>query len=113
MFHFGLPRQVLLLVACAAAPAMATSPAIGMAVSNGTLQVDSARMWGNATIFEGNVIETAKAASDVKLTNGVQMRLASETRARVYSNRVVLEKGYEESSSLYFFPLPFHHFSLK
>ena len=81
----------LLFVACSA---VASSPAIGLAFSNGSLQVDNARVWGNTTIFDGNTIETSKAASDVKLNTGVQMRLASDSRAKVYQQYMVLEKGY-------------------
>jgi len=39
--------------------APAATPAIGMAVANGSFQVDRMRVSGNATLFDGSVIETA------------------------------------------------------
>src|SRR6266567_2060565 len=64
---------------------------IGMAVANGSFLVDQSRVWGNTTLFDGSMIETATAASDLQLNGGVMMRLASESRARVYRDRLVLE----------------------
>ena len=72
----------------------ASSPAIGLAVSNGSLQVDRSQVWGATTLFEGSTIETRAAASELKLNGGAQMRLAAESRATVYARRLVLEKGY-------------------
>jgi len=77
----------------AGALCQATNPAIGLVVTNGPFQVNSARVQGNATVFEGNTIETAKAPSQLRLNTGVQVRLASESRAKVYGQRTILEKG--------------------
>jgi hypothetical protein len=81
----------------------ATSPAIGLATANGSFQVNAAKVWGNTTLFDGSVVETAKAPSDLRLNNGAQMRLASESRATVYGGRFVLERGsgQVEASSSY------------
>ena len=49
-------------------------------------------MRGNSTIFDGDVIETAVSRSVVQLNN-VQLTLAPESRAKIYSGRTVLEKG--------------------
>src|ERR1019366_4205649 len=62
-------------------------------------QVDHSAVYGNGTLFEGSVIETAKASSRLQLTGGVQMRLAGESRAKVYQRRLVLEQGLGEMES--------------
>lgn len=77
----------------------AAGSAIGMVVANGSFQVDHSAVYGNGTLFEGSVIETAKASSRLQLAGGVQMRLASESRAKVYQRRLVLEQGLSEMES--------------
>ena len=78
----------------------AAGSAIGMAVANGSFQLDHSAVYGNGTLFEGSVIETAKASSRLQLTGGVQMRLAGESRAKVYQDRLVLEQGLGEMESV-------------
>src|SRR3954452_11120222 len=77
----------------------AEGTAIGMAVANGSFQVDHSRVWGNTTLFSGSIVETATAASQLQLSGGVQMRLASNTRATVYQRKVVLEAGFGQLES--------------
>ena len=77
----------------------AANTAIGLAVTNGSFQVDHSRVWGNTTLFDGSIIETAKASSQLQLNGGVGMRLAAESRARVYRRRLVLEYGYGQLES--------------
>ena len=77
----------------------AAGGAIGMAVANGSFQVDHSAVYGNGTLFDGSVVETAKASSRLQLTGGVLMRLAGESRAKVYQHRLVLEQGLGEMES--------------
>ncbi|MGA2593591.1 MAG: hypothetical protein ABSH32_27055, partial [Bryobacteraceae bacterium] len=79
---------------------LSASPAIGLVVANGSFQLDNSRIWGNATLFDGNVIETNVSASQLQLHNGVKLRLAAESRARVYESRLLLEKGIGQLESL-------------
>jgi hypothetical protein len=51
-------------------------------------------------LFDGNLIETSKSSSRLKLENGVAMQLASDSRARVYQSRLVLEKGTGQLESV-------------
>ena len=62
------------------------TPAIGIAVANGSFQVDRMRVSGNATLFDGSVIETAGSSSQIQLNTGQRLRLSSETRAQIYRN---------------------------
>lgn len=91
---------MILLLADGPARASATG-AIGVALTEGSFQVNHASVWGNATIFDGSLIETGRAASQVRLSNGAQVRLAAETRATIFEDRVVLEKGQGEMAPSY------------
>jgi hypothetical protein len=50
---------------------------------------------GNATLFDGSLIETEKAVSDLSLI-GAKVRLAAGSRATVFNRKAVLEIGYGE-----------------
>ena len=52
----------------------AAGGAIGMAVANGSFQVDHSAVYGNGTLFDGSVVETAKASSRLQLTGGVDRK---------------------------------------
>src|SRR5260370_11714226 len=74
---------------------MAAAPALGTATARGSFTIDNASIAGNATLFEGNHIETGKASSQLQLNNGGRMQLAAESSGVVYRDRLVLEKGTE------------------
>jgi hypothetical protein len=96
-------RNTLLLsvfisaVAVAASPAM--GPAIGIVTASGHFTLDRSQVWGNATVFEGSVVETGSASSEVALRNGAKLQLAKDSRARILSDRVVIEKGIGQVSA--------------
>jgi hypothetical protein len=48
------------------------------------------------------VIETKVSSSQLRLNNGVSLRLAAESRARVYESRLVLEKGIGQLESTHY-----------
>ena len=72
------------------------APAIGVATSPGSFQLDHARVSGNGTVFEGAAIETAEATSRVRLNGGAWIELASESRATIFAHRARLEAGFGE-----------------
>ncbi len=72
---------------------MAASPVIGVVLANGSFRIDSSTIHGNGTLTDGAAIETSKASSDIQLQGGVRMRLASDTRGKVFHDRLVLERG--------------------
>lgn len=94
-----LATRPLLAFALIQALCVAKSPEIGLITTNGSFEVDNSRIWGNASLFEGNTLATAHAPSHVKLKNGVQIRLAADSRAKVYQGRTILEKGIAELES--------------
>jgi|HubBroStandDraft_1064217.scaffolds.fasta_scaffold00441_9 hypothetical protein len=99
MFNVARRASLGLLSLCVLSTSFAASPAIGLVVANGSFQLDHSSVRGTATLFEGNVIETNISSSQLQLNNGVSLRLAAETRARVYESRLVLEKGIGQLES--------------
>ena len=69
------------------------APAIGVVTASGHFNVEGSQVWGNATLFDGTTIETSSASSELALRNGVKVQLAAGSRARIWQNRLVLEKG--------------------
>jgi hypothetical protein len=102
-----LPTQawVSLILVCAVVALTASSTTVGLATANGSFQVNSATVWGNATLLDGSTIETAQAASQLDMNNGARLRLAAESRARVYQGRLVLEKGSGQIESAAAYPI--------
>jgi hypothetical protein len=72
--------------------ALSAASSIGFVKCTGEFRVDGAAVRGNGTVFEGNLVETATARSIIQLGNA-EITLAPESRARVYRDRTVLEKG--------------------
>lgn len=99
MSKFARRASLGLLSLCALSTSYAASPAIGLVVANGSFQLDHSSVRGSATLFDGNMIETNVSSSQLQLNNGVSLRLAAETRARVYESRLVLEKGIGQVES--------------
>src|SRR5689334_18057884 len=47
------------------------APAIGIVTASGHFNVEGSQVWGNATLFDGTMIETSSASSELALGNGV------------------------------------------
>ncbi len=71
----------------------AAAPAIGIVTASGHVTIEHSQVWGNATLFDGATVETTSASSEVALRNGVRLQLGAGSRARVWENRAVLERG--------------------
>src|SRR5208282_3761253 len=91
--------NTLFLSVLISAVAVAATPAIGIVTASGHFTLDRSQVWGNATVFEGSVVETGSASSEVALRNGAKLQLAKDSRARILSDRVVLEKGIGQLSA--------------
>ncbi len=92
---YQMTFRILLVFAVAAqlSIGLAASPAIGVAQANGNFMIDGGEVFGNGTLFDGSVLETKKASSEIRLGNNVRMDLATDSRGQVFRNRLVLEKG--------------------
>jgi hypothetical protein len=96
---FTVIRNILFLSVFISAVATAASPAIGIVTASGHFTLDQSQVWGNATVFEGSVVETGSASSEVALRNGAKLQLAKDSRARILADRVVIEKGIGQISA--------------
>ena len=85
--------QKIIAVVAAASAAYAGSPAIGIITASGHFTVAGSRIWGNSTIFDGAVVETGSASSELALRNGVKLQLAAGSRARVWEDHATLDRG--------------------
>jgi hypothetical protein len=83
----------LLLLSGALVSSFAAAPVIGIATARGGFLIDNTPVRGNTTLFEGAMVETSAAPSLVQLQGGARMQLGSASRGRIYSDRLVLEKG--------------------
>jgi hypothetical protein len=84
---------VLMSVIMALGAASGAVPIIGTVVARGTFRLDNATVTGNATLFEGAVIETNSAASRMELSSGARISLGTNSKARFYGDHMILEKG--------------------
>jgi hypothetical protein len=96
---FTVIRKTLFLSVVISAFGIAASPAIGIVTASGHFTLDRSQVWGNATVFEGSIVETGAASSEVALRNGAKLQLAKDSRARILSDRIVIEKGIGQISA--------------
>lgn len=87
-----LKALVLLIASGFLFALVAVPPPIGVANSSGEFRVDGSTIQGNSTLFDGNVIETTSARSVLRIS-GAQVTLLPDSRAKVYRDRAVIEKG--------------------
>src|SRR5579871_2411661 len=93
-------RQLLSFSLCASLlPGFYSTPAIGLIVGDGSFTLDHSVIWNNATLFAGNLVETTQTGTQLQLQNGAKVRLASDTRARVFDSHLVLESGIGQLES--------------
>ena len=96
---FTVIRKTLFLSVLISAIATAASPAIGIVTASGHFTLDQSQVWGNATVFEGSIVETGAASSEIALRNGAKLQLAKDSRAQILSDRIVMEKGIAQISA--------------
>jgi hypothetical protein len=73
--------------------ATAATPAIGVALSEGTIVLNDAQTPGNATVFNGTTLQTQRTSSQVRLKDGSQVRFDLESRGTLFSDHVDLQQG--------------------
>jgi hypothetical protein len=71
----------------------AASPAIGTVTAGGAFRLNGDTVMGNGTLTEGSVLETGPVNSSVRLAGGARLFLVAQSRGKVYSDRIILEKG--------------------
>lgn len=80
-------------ISLGAVTVFAATSAIGVAMSEGTILINDTQTPGNATVFDGSTLQTQKAFSQVRLKDGAQLRLDSDSRGKVFSDHVDLQQG--------------------
>jgi hypothetical protein len=92
------PKVLLPLAAGTALLAATSTTVIGMASSQNNLTLDNSRVSGNATLFDGSVVE-AGGYSRLQLKNGTRIDLSAGSQAKIFANRASLDRGMSEIQS--------------
>jgi len=88
--------QVVAVLMCMLSYAVAGTVSIGTASARGDMRVDSYMVKGNATLFDGSVVETGQATADLRLDKGTEITMATHSRGLLYRDRLVLQQGESE-----------------
>lgn len=91
--------QVTAVLLCTLSYAEAATVSIGTASARGDMRVDSYGVKGNATLFDGSVVETDTASADLRLQKGAQITLSAASRGTIYNDHLVLQRGESEIKS--------------
>ncbi len=69
-------QSAIALFTCGCLVSVAASPSsIGFVVTSGQVEVDGAVVHGNATLFQGNVVQAGNATSDLMFPGGSNLLL--------------------------------------
>ena len=88
--------QLFVMLFCMFSYAEAGTVSIGTASARGDMRVDSYRVQGNATLFDGSVVETGQASADLRLNKGTEITMSTDSRGTLYGDRMVLQRGESE-----------------
>jgi len=97
--------QVIAVLMCVSSYAGAGAVSIGTASARGDMRVDSYTVKGNATLFNGSVVETGQASADLRLAKGTEITMATDSRGTLYRDRLVLQRGKSELAATKSFQL--------
>ena len=84
------------MIFCTLSYAMAGTSAIGTASARGDMRVDGYAVKGDATLFNGTVVETGQNSAALRLDKGVEVKLATDTQGTLYRDRLILQHGSSE-----------------
>jgi hypothetical protein len=79
----------------------AGTPAIGIVTASGHFTLENSVVWGNSTLFDGSTVETGQASSSLALRNGVKLELGAASKAKVFADRAILERGVGVIAGVY------------
>jgi len=96
MLSCAAGRVVTALLPILVGSCLASDRVIGLAVATGNVRVNGNVVSGNFTVFDGSYVETGQEISELRLESGPRLRLASNTRARIFPDRLVLDEGLSE-----------------
>jgi hypothetical protein len=93
------------MLLCTLVDAEAGTTSIGTAIARGDMRVDSYMVTGNATLFDGTMVETGQASAALRLDKGGEIRLSNHARGTLYRDRLVLQQGSGEWTGSGSFPI--------
>jgi len=96
---------VLAILATVPTAALAGSNSIGTASARGDMRVDSYKVQGNATLFDGSVVRTTDASVDLRMPRGVQIMLSTDSQGKLYRDHMELQSGVGVMISSNSFPM--------
>jgi hypothetical protein len=85
--------QIAAILSCMLSYAAAGTVSIGTASVRGNMRVDNYVVKGDATLFNGSVVETDQATANLRLDKGTQITLSTNSRGTMYSDHAVLQQG--------------------
>jgi uncharacterized protein YdeI (BOF family) len=85
-------KPLFLFLSCCVSTAIAATLSIGFVQSTGEFRLDGSAIRGNSTLFGGNSIETVATRPLLSLS-GAQITLAPDSRAKIFHDHAILEKG--------------------
>jgi hypothetical protein len=87
-------QSAIALVTCSCLVCVAASPSsIGIVVTSAQAQVDGAVVRGNSTLFQGSLVQSGTATSDLMFPGGSNLLLQPNSGVKVYREYAVLEHG--------------------
>lgn len=88
--------QVAAILFCLLSYAEAGTVSIGTVSARGNMRVDSYTVKGNATLFDGSVVETEQATANLRMNKGAEITMSTGSRGTLYNDHLVLQKGESE-----------------
>jgi hypothetical protein len=79
---------------------VAANTPIGIATVVGSIRVNNADVRDNATVLDGASLETNINPSQITLRNGNRLELAADSAGKVYTDRLLLDKGFAQLHAL-------------
>lgn len=88
--------HAVLTLFCMATYASAGTAVLGTASVRGDMRVDGYAVKGDATVFDGSVVETGDASANLRMGRGVEITMSRSSRGAIYRDRFVLQQGESE-----------------
>lgn len=88
--------QVAALLLCLLSYAEAGTVSIGTVSARGNLRIDNYTVKGNATLFDGTVVETEQATANLRMNKGAEITMSTDSRGTLYNDHLVLQQGESE-----------------
>jgi hypothetical protein len=87
--------QAALALFCMATYAFAGTTVLGTASVHGDMRVDGYTVQGNATVFDGSVVETGNASANLRMGHGVNLSISKSSRGTIYQDPLLSKLAFE------------------